>query len=104
MGGVGKTPVVAHLADLLSAAGKSPKISTREPAASRPRYCRPARWDRFVDLTGDEAQMFVRAGTAHVGVADRFTVGLKMESQMHPGVFLLDDGQHVRLKRDATSA
>ena len=35
----------------------------------------------------------MRAGDAHIGIAaDRLTVGLKMESQMHPGIFLLDDG------------
>ena len=55
-----------------------------------------------VELTGDEAQVFVRAGNAHVGIgADRFLVGQRIEQTLSPGVFLLDDGfQHVRLKRD----
>jgi tetraacyldisaccharide 4'-kinase len=55
-----------------------------------------------VALTGDEAQILVRAGIAHVGIgADRFETGRRIEADLHPGVFLLDDGfQHVRLKRD----
>ena len=46
--------------------------------------------------------MFVRAGTAHVGIGpDRYEVGRRMVEQLHPGVVLLDDGfQHFRLKRD----
>jgi tetraacyldisaccharide 4'-kinase len=54
-----------------------------------------------LDLTGDEAQMFLRAGDAHVGIGrDRYDVGLLMEQRFAPGVFLLDDGfQHLRLRR-----
>ena len=55
-----------------------------------------------IELTGDEAQMFVRSGAAHVGIcANRWEVGERLERELHPDVFLLDDGfQHVRLKRD----
>jgi 3-deoxy-D-manno-octulosonic-acid transferase len=103
MGGVGKSPVVAHLAERLARAGKSPAILTRGyRRKSTETAIVPRGETASVDLTGDEAQMFIRAGHAHVGIgADRHAVGLQMERQLHPGIFLLDDGfQHTRLKRD----
>src|SRR5258706_1163634 len=44
----------------------------------------------------------IRRGDAHVGVgADRFAIGRRLEQQLAPDVFLLDDGfQHFRLARD----
>src|SRR5258708_4332151 len=53
-------------------------------------------------MTGDEAQIFVRAAVAHVGIgSDRWEVGREVEARSHADVFLLDDGfQHRRLKRD----
>ncbi len=103
MGGSGKTPVVAHLAERIAAAGKSPAILTRgyrrksnEPVIVPRGQTAPA------SITGDEAQIFLRAAHAQVGIgADRFALGRAIGSQLHPDVFLLDDGfQHVRLKRD----
>ena len=99
MGGVGKTPMVAYLAARL----RNPAILTRgygrkstEAVVIVPRGQRAS-----VDQTGDEAQMFIRAGDAHVGTgADRFAVGERMERELAPDMFLLDDGfQHVRLAR-----
>jgi tetraacyldisaccharide 4'-kinase len=54
-----------------------------------------------VELTGDEAQMYVRAGDADVGIAaDRYDAGRRMEETLSPDIFLLDDGfQTVRLAR-----
>ncbi len=104
MGGAGKSPVVAHLAERLYAAGRNPAILTRgyRRRSSRGIVTVARGAAAPLDQTGDEAQMFVRAGTAHVGIgADRFTAGLKMIQSFHPGIFLLDDGfQHVRLRRD----
>jgi len=53
-------------------------------------------------LTGDEAQILVRSGYAHVGIgADRWWTGSLLENMYHPDVFLLDDGfQHHRLARN----
>ena len=53
------------------------------------------------DLTGDEAQIYVREGDAHVGIgADRYDTGGRMEETLSPDIFLLDDGfQHIRLAR-----
>jgi 3-deoxy-D-manno-octulosonic-acid transferase len=103
MGGAGKSPFVLYLAQKLNEAGRNPAILTRG-------YGRKSRLDVIVPRgesasvaqTGDEAQMFIRRGLAHVGIgANRYDVGRKMEQQLHPGVFLLDDGfQHFGLKRD----
>ncbi|MBZ5674025.1 MAG: tetraacyldisaccharide 4'-kinase [Acidobacteriia bacterium] len=103
MGGAGKSPFVAHLAQRLAEAGQNPAILTRG-------YGRKSRRDVIVpqggaapvEQTGDEAQTYVRQAAAHVGIgSDRYEVGRRMEKELHPGVFLLDDGfQHFRLQRD----
>ncbi|MGH9667852.1 MAG: tetraacyldisaccharide 4'-kinase, partial [Bryobacteraceae bacterium] len=103
MGGAGKTPLVAHLALRLQAAGLQPAILTRGYRRRAPGadVIVPAGGALHVDLTGDEAQILVRAGNAHVGIgAHRFAIGRAIERQFHPAVFLLDDGfQHHRLDR-----
>lgn len=103
MGGVGKSPMVAHLARRLREAGRNPAILTR---GYRRRSAQPVviveRGDPAPSaLTGDEAQIFVRRGDAHVGIGkDRFAVGTTMERQLRPDVLLLDDGfQHGKLVR-----
>lgn len=103
MGGVGKSPMVAHLAERLREAGRNPAILTRgyKRKSAEPIVLIPRGEIASLDLTGDEAQMFLRAGDAHVGIGrDRYDVGLLMEQRFAPGVFLLDDGfQHLRLRR-----
>ena len=104
MGGSGKTPFVLMLAGRLKELGFQPAILTRgygrrslakmiviEAGGSSP-----------ASVTGDEAQIFVRSGTAHVGIcADRWIAGRAIEDQLEASVFLLDDGfQHRRLHRD----
>jgi tetraacyldisaccharide 4'-kinase len=103
MGGVGKSPMVAHLARRLRQRGHNPAVLTRG-------YHRGSK-DAVVvvergheappSLTGDEAQIFIRAGDAHVGIGkDRYAVGKVLERQLLPDVFLLDDGfQHQKLGR-----
>jgi 3-deoxy-D-manno-octulosonic-acid transferase len=101
MGGAGKTPTALWLAEQLHARGLRPGILTRgyrrrdrQPAAFEPGEKAP------VELTGDEAQLFLRAGVAAVGVgADRYLSGKLLEKKAD--VFLLDDGfQHWALDRD----
>ncbi|HTM12225.1 MAG TPA: tetraacyldisaccharide 4'-kinase [Bryobacteraceae bacterium] len=103
MGGVGKSPMVAHLAARLRQAGRSPAILTRgyKRKSAEPIVLIPRGEIASLDLTGDEAQMFLRAGDAHVGIGrNRYDAGLLMEQRFAPGVFLLDDGfQHLRLRR-----
>jgi tetraacyldisaccharide 4'-kinase len=103
MGGAGKTPMVLHLAKRLREMGRNPAILTRgykrvsrEPIVIVPRGAKAS-----IESTGDEAQMFVRAGDAHVGIgADRYEVGCRIEAELAPDIFLLDDGfQHVQLHR-----
>lgn len=103
MGGAGKTPVVAHLAERIFAAGKSPAILTRGYGRKSSQLAIVPRGERAApELTGDEAQIFIRAGHAHLGIsADRYAIGRDLEAKLHPDLFLLDDGfQHTRLNRD----
>jgi tetraacyldisaccharide 4'-kinase len=103
MGGAGKSPMVAHLAARLRELGKNPAILTRgyKRVSREPMVIVPRGSKAPVEETGDEAQMFVRRGDAHVGIGvDRYDVGRKMEEQLAPDIFLLDDGfQHVELAR-----
>jgi len=103
MGGVGKSPLVAHLAAHLQQAGLNPAILTRgyKRKSPEPMVIVPRGGTATQYLTGDEAQMFLRHGDAHVGVgSDRYRVGLELEHRYAPGVFLLDDGfQHFKLAR-----
>ncbi|MEP6962260.1 MAG: tetraacyldisaccharide 4'-kinase [Acidobacteriota bacterium] len=103
MGGTGKSPVVAQLAERMQQLGKVPAILTRgyKRAESVPLIVRRGSL-ASVFQSGDEAQMFIRRGDAHVGVgAGRYEIGHTMEKELEPDIFFLDDGfQHVRLKRD----
>jgi tetraacyldisaccharide 4'-kinase len=104
MGGAGKTPMVEYLADRIRSAGFQPAILTRgyRRRSIARRVLVKAGEKVPVSLTGDEAQTFIRAGHAHLGIgADRAWTGRLLEDLYHPDVFLLDDGfQHWRLARD----
>jgi tetraacyldisaccharide 4'-kinase len=108
VGGSGKTPVVAALARLLSAAGESPSILTRGYGRRRTsegvvvvsdgrQILVPAR------ESGDEPQMLARA-LPRVPILvspDRYLAGRLAEGKFGCTVHLLDDGfQHVQLARD----
>jgi 3-deoxy-D-manno-octulosonic-acid transferase len=103
MGGVGKSPMVAHLAAHLRRAGHNPAILTRgyKRKSAEPVVLVRRGGAASLNLTGDEAQMFLRDGDAHIGVGShRYAVGRQMEHHFAPGVFLLDDGfQHRKLAR-----
>lgn len=101
MGGVGKTPFILWLSERLHKQGIRVGILTRGyqrkekiPLAYVPGESAP------VELTGDEAQLYLRAGLASVGIgADRFLTAKLLEKDVD--VFLLDDGfQHWKLHRD----
>jgi tetraacyldisaccharide 4'-kinase len=104
MGGTGKTPVTAWLAERLREAGLRPAILTRgysRANADRPIIAGPG--ERVsVSETGDEAQILLRRGDAIVGIgADRVSLGREIEASRNADVFLLDDGfQHWRLGRE----
>jgi tetraacyldisaccharide 4'-kinase len=103
MGGAGKSPMVAHLAARLREMVRNPAILTRgyKRISAEPILIVPRGGKAPMDSTGDEAQIFIRAGDAHVGIgADRYEVGRRMEAELAPDIFLLDDGfQHVELQR-----
>jgi 3-deoxy-D-manno-octulosonic-acid transferase len=104
MGGAGKSPLVSHLAERFLEAGRDPAILSRgyRRKSGQEMVVVPRGNKAAVELTGDEAQVFVREALAHVGIgANRWQVGERMERELHPDVFLLDDGfQHVRLARN----
>ncbi|MDP8990300.1 MAG: tetraacyldisaccharide 4'-kinase, partial [Acidobacteriota bacterium] len=103
MGGVGKSPMVAHLAVLFEKAGRNPAILTRgyKRKSAEPIVLVRRGEKASLHLTGDEAQIFLREGAAHIGIGgQRYAVGREMEKHYAPGVFLLDDGfQHRKLAR-----
>ena len=104
MGGTGKTPFVAWLTERLRARGLQPAILTRgyrRRSVDKTILIR-AGSSLSTWYTGDEAQIFVRAGLAHLGIgADRWSTGRMVEEKFHPDVFVLDDGfQHNRLRRN----
>ncbi len=108
VGGTGKTPVVAALAERLIAAGHRPAILSRG-------YARADASDGVVvvsdgtairvtvDLSGDEPLMLARqVPKAIVCVSpDRHLAGILAEQQLGCTVHLLDDGfQHLELARN----
>jgi 3-deoxy-D-manno-octulosonic-acid transferase len=104
MGGAGKTPMVEYLAERMRERRLQPAILTRG-------YRRKSIDESIVikvgtkvpvEVTGDEAQIFVHSGYAHAGIgADRWRTGRLVEEKLAPDVFILDDGfQHRRLQRD----
>lgn len=104
MGGTGKTPLVAFLAEKFQEQGRRPAILMRGYGrqSPEPHTILEAGEPCAVPRTGDEAQIHVRRGHAALGIgANRLETGRLLEQRLHPGVFLLDDGyQHYRLHRD----
>ena len=103
VGGTGKTPMVLHLTRRLKDAGWNPGILTRgygrHSLHAHEAVAAGARLP--VSQSGDEPQLFLRAGVAPLGIgADRWRVGQLLERQFGVDVIVLDDGfQHARLDR-----
>ncbi len=102
-GGAGKTPLVLWLARQLRERGYKPAILTRgyrRRVSQRHTVIAPGEAAPS-DLTGDEAQTYVRAAIGPLGIgADRAGTGRLIEERFGPDVFLLDDGfQHWKLAR-----
>ena len=108
VGGSGKTPVVAALAQMLLAAGEQPVILSRG-------YGRRRHADGVVVVSdgsrvqapaaesGDEPQMLARAlpGVPVLVSPDRYLAGCLGERRFRCTVHILDDGfQHLQLGRD----
>jgi tetraacyldisaccharide 4'-kinase len=105
VGGSGKTPFTNYLAAALKAHGRSPAILTRGygrrfPAES---IVLPPAAKASVLMTGDEAQIFLRAGKVPVGIGAKRYETAKILMRQFPAtdILLLDDGfQHASLDRD----
>jgi tetraacyldisaccharide 4'-kinase len=108
MGGRGKTPVVAAVAELLRDRGARPAILTRGYGRTHPTdgalVVRDAeRLHAGIETAGDEPLMLARRleGVAVVVGADRHLAGRLAESRLGCTVHVLDDGfQHLQLARD----
>lgn len=99
MGGAGKTPFVVYLAAHLPRPGIVTRGYRRRDASNVLALPAGARVSPL--RTGDEAQIFLRAGAAPVAIgADRFEAGERLVKQFQVETLLLDDGfQHARLQR-----
>jgi tetraacyldisaccharide 4'-kinase len=108
VGGSGKTPVVAALAEQLHAAGERPAILSRGYARRTPApgvvvVSDGSRVLEPVERSGDEPQLLARLLTdvPVLVAADRHAAGIVAEERFDCTVLLLDDGfQHFQLHRD----
>lgn len=105
MGGTGKTPFALYLAEQIRRAGRRPGILSRghgRHSLAKHLILEPGERVK-VSQSGDEPQIFLRRGTAPVGIgADRFDTGRILQERFGADVLILDDGfQHVRLARQA---
>ncbi len=108
VGGTGKTPLVAHIARLLQAAGHRPAILTRGYARAHPSdgvtvVSDGTRLVADLDRAGDEPLMLARQLPAVPVLvsSDRYLSGRLAERHFGCSVHLLDDGfQHFQLERD----
>jgi tetraacyldisaccharide 4'-kinase len=104
MGGTGKTPCVLRVAELLKGRGKSPGILTRGYGRVSPEKILALAPGAIVpaERTGDEPQIFLRAGIAPVGIGgDRYRAGMQLRDKFAVDILVLDDGfQHVQLARN----
>ena len=108
VGGSGKTPVVAYVAELLRANGERPAVLSRGYRRTRPvdgvvvvRDPQAIRAD--LAAAGDEPLMLARrlAGASVLVSEDRYLAGRLAETRLDASVHLLDDGfQHLPLDRD----
>jgi tetraacyldisaccharide 4'-kinase len=103
VGGSGKTPCVIYLAQQLNAAGTRNGILTRGYRRRNAQQVTILAGGSSapVSLTGDEAQLLLRASGSPIGIgADRHAAGKAIQERFQPSVMLLDDGfQHWKLER-----
>jgi len=105
VGGSGKTPFTVCLATQLKAAGYSPAILTRgyKRRSRQANIILPIGSTATVAITGDEAQIFLRAKVGAVGIGnDRYqTAQILLDRVPQTDILLLDDGfQHAQIGRD----
>ena len=107
VGGSGKTPVVAMLAELLREEGYAPAVISRgykrrDTTQDVAIVSDGSAVLATVDVSGDEPQLLARRldGVPVVVGADRYQAGLVARDRLGARVVILDDGfQHLRLAR-----
>jgi tetraacyldisaccharide 4'-kinase len=101
-GGTGKTPVTIEL--LRDFKAMSPGLLTRGHGRNTNDIVLLPKGDESlsVDLTGDEAQLYMRGAGVPIGIgADRYDAGMQLLEAVPVKVLFLDDGfQHLQLHRD----
>lgn len=107
LGGTGKTPMVAWLANYLMVRGKKVAVLSRGYGGSAEGEVHLVSDGSRMLLTpeqaGDEPNLLAQKvpGLMVVIGADRYQAGLLALKELKPDIFILDDGfQHLRLKRD----
>jgi tetraacyldisaccharide 4'-kinase len=108
MGGTGKSPVVAAIAQWLIDAGERPAILSRgygrrDPIDGVVVVSDGVRIQSAVDRSGDEPMMLARQVTRSIVCVspDRHLAGVLAEQRLGGTVHILDDGfQHLELARD----
>lgn len=107
VGGTGKTPVTAHIAQLLLEKGLRVVVLSRGYGGSLEGQCAVVSDGVTLfeqpDACGDEPYLLASTvpGLAVVIGSNRYQAGLLALERLKPDVFLLDDGfQHIRLHRD----
>ncbi len=110
VGGTGKTPCTAYLANLLTAAGFRVAILSRGYKRTTKGIVEVSDGERILcspTESGDEPYLLARQcpGVRVVVGTDRYAAGMWLWQRAKVDVFLLDDGfQHVRLHRDVNLA
>lgn len=104
MGGTGKTPVCALLAEYYAEKGKKPVILTRGYKSGVRKFPHLVSKDDDPAVCGDEPLLLARMlwGKADVVVdPDRIRASSWAIKKLSPDIFILDDGfQHVQISRD----
>ncbi|MFW6036375.1 MAG: tetraacyldisaccharide 4'-kinase [Desulfonatronovibrio sp.] len=104
MGGTGKTPVCAFLAENFAEKGRKPVILTRGYKSGVKKYPHLVSTDDDPGVCGDEPLLLARtlAGKADVVVDPARVRGASWALQkLKPDIFILDDGfQHVQINRN----
>jgi tetraacyldisaccharide 4'-kinase len=102
VGGTGKTPLVAWLADYLKARGYKPGIISRGYGGKARTWPQQVRPDSDPKAVGDEAILLSRRTNCPMAVGpDRFQAGKALLENADCDILLSDDGlQHYGLGRD----
>lgn len=102
VGGTGKTPLVAWIAEYLKAHGYSPGLVSRGYGGRASHWPQQVRGDSDPLVVGDEAVLLARRTACPMAVGpDRVAAARALLEHRHCDVLISDDGlQHYALERD----